>query len=103
MTVLQYANTFHQLAQYAGYHVDTDAKKQACFRRGLSSKLQDRLAVVRSANFNELVDLAITQEDRMMAHKADKKRKAPVGQSSSSAPKYCLVQSTQHRAKMQQS
>ena len=30
--VMQYAQTFNNLSQYAGYHVDTDEKKQACFR-----------------------------------------------------------------------
>ena len=30
--VLQYAQAFNNLSQYAGYHVDTDEKKQACFK-----------------------------------------------------------------------
>src|SRR6185312_12927155 len=38
--VLQYSQAFNTLSQYAGYHVDTDEKKQACFRQGLSSKLK---------------------------------------------------------------
>ena len=37
--VMQYAQNFNTLSQYTGYHVDTDEKKQACFRQGLSSKL----------------------------------------------------------------
>ena len=31
-SVLQYAQVFNNLSQYAGYHVDIDEKKQACFR-----------------------------------------------------------------------
>ena len=84
-TVLQYAQTFNQLSQYGGFHVDSDEKRQDCFRRGLNTKLQDKLALTTCANFTELVNKAITQEDATLAHKADKKRKAPVG-SSSSAP-----------------
>ena len=76
-TVLQYAQTFNQLSQYGGFHVDTDEKKQDCFRRGLSTKLQDKLALTTCNNFTDLVNKAITQEDATMAHKADKKRKAP--------------------------
>ena len=84
-TVLQYAQTFNQLSQYGGFHVDTDEKKHDCFRRGLSTKLQDKLALTTCNNFTELVNKAITQEDATLAHKADKKRKAQVG-SSSNAP-----------------
>ena len=75
-SVLQYSQAFNTLSQYAGYHVDTDEKKQACFRQGLSSKLQDRLAMVRFDSFSELVNGAIIQEDAHLAHKAEKKRKA---------------------------
>ena len=85
-SVLQYAQVFNTLSQYAGYHVDTDAKKQACFRQGLNSKLQDRLAMFQFNTFSELVNGAITQEDAHLAHKAEKKRKAPAVGSSSSAP-----------------
>jgi hypothetical protein len=35
-TVLQYAQAFNDLCQYAGYHADTDEKKRDRFRRGLS-------------------------------------------------------------------
>ena len=80
----QYAQTFNTLSQYAGYHVDTDEKKQACFRQGLSSKLQDRLAMIKFDTFSELVNGAIIQEDAHLAHKAEKKRKAPAAGSSSS-------------------
>jgi hypothetical protein len=33
-TVLQYAQAFNDLCQYAGYHADTDEKKRDRFRRG---------------------------------------------------------------------
>jgi hypothetical protein len=68
--VLQYAQAFNDLCQYAGYHTDFDEKKRDRFRRGLNT--------VRADNFNELVNLAISQEDCIVAHLAEKKRKAPM-------------------------
>ena len=93
-TVVQYAQAFNQLCQYAGHHADTDIKKHERFRRGLSTKLQERLNLVSVDSFNELVNMAITQEDLIMAHRAEKKRKAPAGPSSASAPRYRIVQNT---------
>jgi hypothetical protein len=66
------------LCQYAGYHADSYEKKRDRFRRGLNTKLQERLNTVRADSFNELVNLAISQEDCIVAHRAEKKRKAPM-------------------------
>jgi hypothetical protein len=70
-TVLQYAQAFNDLCQYAGYHADTDEKKRDKFRRGLSTKLHDRLNTVRA-------NMAISQEDCITARQAEKKRKTPM-------------------------
>jgi hypothetical protein len=67
-TVMQYAQAFNHLCQYAGYHADTDARKRDRFRRGLNTKTKERLNLVRADNFNELVNMAITQEDCISAH-----------------------------------
>ena len=72
--------------------MDSDEKRQDCFRRGLNTKLQDKLALTTCANFTELVNKSITQEDATLAHKADKKRTAPVGSSSSAPQRYRMVQ-----------
>ena len=61
--MLQYAQVFNHLCQYAGHHADGDAKKQYLFRRGLNTKLKERLNLVRTNSFNELVNMAITQDD----------------------------------------
>ena len=90
--MMQYAQAFNQLCQYGGYHVDTDAKKHDRFRRGLNTKLKECLNLVRVDSYNELVNMAITQEDCIMAHKAEKKRKAPVGPCSAPPQRYRLVQ-----------
>jgi hypothetical protein len=79
--VLQYAQTFNHLCQYAGYHADTDAKKRDRFRRGLNTKLNERLNLVTADNFNELVNMAITQEDCISAHRAKKRQKVLPGPS----------------------
>ena len=91
-TVLQYAQKFNNLCQYAGYQADTDMKKRDCFRRGLNTKLKECLNLVKTDTYNELVNLAITQEDCIMAHRAEKKRKVPAGSSNAPPPKYHLVQ-----------
>ena len=71
--------------------------------RGLSSKLQDRLAMFKFNTFSELVNGAIIQEDAHLAHKVEKKRKALAARSSSSAPqRFHLVQSSPQRAPYQQ-
>jgi hypothetical protein len=77
-TVLQYAQAFNDLCQYAGYHTDSDEKKRDRFCRGLNTKLREHLNTVRADSFNELVNLAISQEDCIIAHRAEKKRKAPM-------------------------
>jgi hypothetical protein len=81
-TVLQYAQAFNNHCQYMGYHADSDAKKRDRFHRGFSTKLKDRLNPIKVDTYNELVNLAITQEDCMLAHRAEKKRKAQAGPSS---------------------
>jgi hypothetical protein len=73
---LQYAQPFNDLCQYVGYHADSNEKKRDRFRRGLNTVWAD--------SFNELVNLAISQEDYIVAHRVEKKRKAPM--SGPSAP-----------------
>jgi predicted PolB exonuclease-like 3'-5' exonuclease len=76
--VLQYVEAFKDLCQYAGYHADSDEKKRDRFQRGLNTKLRERLNTVRADSFNELANLAISQEDCIIAHRAEKKRKTPL-------------------------
>ena len=59
--------------------------------------------MIKFESFSELVNGAIIQEDAHLAHKAEKKRKAPAAGSSSSTPqKFRLVQSGPQRAPYQQ-
>jgi hypothetical protein len=101
-TVLQYAQAFNDLCQYAGYHAYFDEKKRDCFRRGLNTKLRERLNTVRADSFNELVNLAISQEDCIVAHRAEKKRKAPMAAPSAQAQRFRTVSHNQSREFQQQ-
>jgi hypothetical protein len=101
-TLLQYAQAFNDLCQYAGYHVDTDEKKRDRFRRGLSTKLRNRLNAVRANSYNELVNLAISQEDCITARQAEKKRKTPMAGPSAQPQRFRIVFDTQNRGHQQQ-
>ena len=58
----------------------------------LNTKLKEHLNLVRVDSYNELVNMAITQEDCIMVHKMEKKRKAPAGPSSALPRRYRIVQ-----------
>jgi hypothetical protein len=73
-TVYRYAQKFNSLCQYGGHHVDTDAKKMERFRDGLDGKLYEHLNLLEPANFHELVNKAISQDDAMKKSHGDKKR-----------------------------
>jgi hypothetical protein len=90
-TILQYAQAFNDLCQYVGYNADSGEKKRDRFRRGLNTKLHERLNIVRADIFNELVNLAISQEDCIVAHQADKKRKAPMSTPSAQTQRFRIV------------
>jgi hypothetical protein len=96
--VLQYAQAFNNnLCQYAGYNEDLDEKKRDRFHRGLNTKLRERLNIVRVDSFNELVNLAISQEECIVAHWAEKKRKAPISGPSAPPQRFRLVSNSQSR------
>jgi hypothetical protein len=100
--VLQYAQVFNDLCQYADYHAGSDEKKRDCFRRGLNTKLRERLNTIRVDSYNELVNLAISQEDCIVAHRADKRRKAPMSGSSAPPQRFQIVSNNQSRGSNQQ-
>jgi hypothetical protein len=89
-------------ASTKGYHVDSDEKKRDRFRRGLNTKLRERLNTVRADSFNELVNLAISQEDCIVAHRAETKRKAPMSAPSAQPQRFKIVSNNQSRGFQQQ-
>jgi hypothetical protein len=88
--------------QYAGYHADTDEKKRDMFRRGLSAKLRDRLNTVRANSYNELVNMAISQEDCITTRQAEKKMKTPMEGPSTQPQRFRIVSDTQNRGPQHQ-
>jgi hypothetical protein len=64
-TVYRYAQKFNSMCQYGGHHVGTDTKKMERFCDGLDGKLYKHLNLLEPANFYELVNKAISQEDAM--------------------------------------
>jgi hypothetical protein len=71
-----YSKMFNHLAQYALEQVDTDEKKKYHFINGLSTKLQERLALNADWTFLELGSNAIITDDANYAHQESKKKKA---------------------------
>ena len=59
MSVCEYRNRFTQLPCYAPKEVDSDAKKQKRFLKGLNNGLQLQLMTVVYVDYQTLVDRAI--------------------------------------------
>src|SRR5438105_15422780 len=79
---MEYIQAFNHLAQYASTHIDSDEKKMECFLEGLNSKLKLHLGN-RFASFHELVDDALTMEDRLRIAGEQEKKKRQISASSS--------------------
>jgi hypothetical protein len=90
-SVHDYSKQFNHLAQYAPDQVDTDEKKKDRFMIGLSTKLQERIALNTGGTFPEFVSNVMIVDDAIRAHKETKKRKVVATPSSSAPPKYQTV------------
>jgi hypothetical protein len=71
-----YSKLFNHLAQYALDQVDTEDKKKDHFMIGLSTKLEERMALNTGGSFLEFVSIVIITDDVIRAHIETKKRKA---------------------------
>jgi hypothetical protein len=60
------------------------------------------LNTVRANSYNELVNMAISQEDCIAARQAEKKRKTPVAGPSAQPQRFRIVSDTQNRGPQQQ-
>jgi hypothetical protein len=87
-SVHDYSKQFNHLAQYAPDQVDTDEKKKDHFMIGLSTKLQDRMALNTGGTFIEFVSNVIIADGVIRAHKETKKRKVVAAPFGSAPPKY---------------
>jgi hypothetical protein len=87
-SVHDYSKLFNHPTQYAPDQVDTDDKKKDRFVIGLSTKLQERMALNIGGSFPEFVNNVIIVDEVIHTHKEAKKRKAMVAPSGSAPPKY---------------
>jgi hypothetical protein len=83
MSVMEYANKFNYLTQYAGTHVDMDEKKRDRFYRGLSCILQKELYTGNYQTFGILMNVVIAMEGLQRDTQAEWKRKRRIFGSSS--------------------
>jgi hypothetical protein len=73
-SILEYTNAFDHLAQYAPEHVDTETRKRDCYFRGLNAKMQDKLSTCIFNDYNAIVSMAITAEEKMKQLDEDLKK-----------------------------
>jgi hypothetical protein len=71
--------------------VDTDEKKKDRFMIGVSTKLQERLALNTGGTLPEYVSNVMVADDAIRAHKETKKRKVVAVPSGSAPLKYRMV------------
>jgi hypothetical protein len=100
-SVYTYSMMFNHLTQYAPKKVDTDEKKYRLMN-GLSTKMQERLALNTNWTFRELVSNAIIADDAIRAHQESKKKKALTTPSRSAPPKYRMVCTPHYHPPQQQ-
>jgi hypothetical protein len=90
-SVHDYSKQFNHLVQYAPDEVDTDEKKKDRFMIGLSTKLQERMALNTGGTFPKFVSNVMIADDAIRAHNETKKRKVVAAPSSNAPPKYWTV------------
>jgi hypothetical protein len=61
-TVNQYLNKFNHLSQYAIDQVNTDLKKKNCFMRGLSDRLQRKMAACIDLTYGKAISTTLSVE-----------------------------------------
>ncbi|KAK1612182.1 hypothetical protein QYE76_035855 [Lolium multiflorum] len=61
--IMQYVRDFNRLSRYAPEDVDTEEKRKKRFMKGMNPYMKMQLRLARTAEFQELIDSAITFED----------------------------------------
>jgi hypothetical protein len=95
-TVYQYAPKFNSLCHYGEHHMDTVAKKMERFCDGLKSELYERLILLETNSYHELVNKAISQGDAMMKVQKEKKRQNDFSSGGESGKKFHFVKKNVH-------
>jgi hypothetical protein len=96
-SLTEYLQAFNNLARYAPKFVDTNAKKIASFKKGLSPKLMRSMGNSKCVTFNEFISDALTQgnNDKVYAASKTRKRNFEADASQSKTP---VVSKTQYRS-----
>ena len=74
--ILTYVREFSGLSRYAADEVSTEDKRKKRFMRGLNPSFKMQLRMLRTTEFQELVDAAITLEDDFKQVQEEKREKA---------------------------
>jgi hypothetical protein len=77
-TIMRYVKEFTLLSCYATDAVNTDEKKMRRFMRGLHPMAKMQLRMLKAADFQELVDAAITMEDDFKQVQEERRKKAKI-------------------------
>jgi hypothetical protein len=64
-----------KLAQYVPEDVNSDKKKQKCFRRGLNASLREQMVTHIYPDFNMLMNHTILLEEKHVRGEGERKRK----------------------------
>jgi hypothetical protein len=74
-TMTQYLHAFNNLCRYAPDMVDTNAKRIASFKRGLSLKMMKHVGTNTRARFNDFISGCLKQEKKNNVYTTSKTRK----------------------------
>jgi hypothetical protein len=75
-TIMRYVKEFTLLLRYATEAVNTDEKRKKRFMRGLHPMAKMQLRMLKAADFQELIDAAITMEDDFKQVQEEHRKKA---------------------------
>jgi hypothetical protein len=89
-SVIEYLHAIKNLSRYAPDYVDTEAKKIASFKRGLSPKMMKSMGISSRTSFNNFVSDCLTQENNNNLYAMAKGRKRPL-ESGMSQPRTTIV------------
>src|SRR4051812_7699327 len=87
MSIHEYVAEFNRLARYAQDEITIDARKQARFRKGLSSILRHDLNLLEFSTFEDLVNISFRAEHGNEVFEESRKHALELAPSSSSAPR----------------
>jgi hypothetical protein len=76
--IMKYVREFCLLSRYASNDMNTDDKRKKRFMRGVHPGARIQLRMLKAADFQELVDAAITMEDDFKQVLEDRRKKARI-------------------------